>query len=592
MEESGGGCRMRMTHREKLLLALANARESLGREVASRQPALSKLNTLRGVTEAKDTRDGNLLSRTGSKTRPSFDIVADQVLGTTPKWKPSVNLEGGETSLSQIAAKRIGDMREKREIDEGDEDLLGDSLGLLKDGRPIWAEVLDSQRGYSSNYSDYGVKDLSFKPLWPPVQKLSDHKTWKNWHVVEENSRASSACEKVIEKPAITMNPLLILGGNGCGKSHILSASVQAMIRRQDGNVHLLSTSAMRGWESLPEGWQDAVAHANLIAIDDLHLAEERIATELGLMIDYALNLGVQVIATSRVESNEWPARRLWEVMRSATSVWINKPSSSSLITHLRRNTSGRSLLLDDSMLARIVKHSDGDWRTTDASFEKVALAIESGERIVNADDVSDLLNEKAIVKTDYEIYDERDNLEAIAARVIGDTLDAVYTGLDPAGVELNVPLPELSDEWEVPELTIQEKDELHEILTSENLTPHVTTTLTVDESDEFLVDRDESLQGLDRVRVLETTSSIDNITEKMFKEMEIEHQSQSNKLAELEEEMYNLAEMSKDASVEQLIQIADRISEIELALGTIQEAPAYAKLKPIKQLTPIGGKA
>ena len=583
---------MRMTHREKLLLALANARESLGREVASRQPALSKLNTLRGVTEAKDTRDGNLLSRTGSKTRPSFDIVADQVLVTTPKWKPSVNLEEGETSLSQIAAKRIGDMREKREIDEGDEDLLGDSLGLLKDGRPIWAEVLDSQRGYSSNYSDYGVKDLSFKPLWPPVQKLSDHKTWKNWHVVEENSRASSACEKVIEKPAITMNPLLILGGNGCGKSHILSASVQAMIRRQDGNVHLLSTSAMRGWESLPEGWQDAVAHANLIAIDDLHLAEERIATELGLMIDYALNLGVQVIATSRVESNEWPARRLWEVMRSATSVWINKPSSSSLITHLRRNTSGRSLLLDDSMIARIVKHSDGDWRTTDASFEKVALAIESGERIVNADDVSDLLNEKAIVKTDYEIYDERDNLEAIAARVIGDTLDAVYTGLDPAGVELNVPLPELSDEWEVPELTIQEKDELHEILTSENLTPHVTTTLTVDESDEFLVDRDESLQGLDRVRVLETTSSIDNITEKMFKEMEIEHQSQSNKLAELEEEMYNLAEMSKDASVEQLIQIADRISEIELALGTIQEAPAYAKLKPIKQLTPIGGKA
>ena len=43
------------------------------------------------------------------------------------------------------------------------------------------------------------------------------------------------ACEKVIEKPGITMNPLLILGDSGCGKSHILSASVQAMIRRQDG---------------------------------------------------------------------------------------------------------------------------------------------------------------------------------------------------------------------------------------------------------------------------------------------------------------------------------------------------------------------
>ena len=279
-------------------------------------------------------------------------------------------------------------MRDRQEIDETEEELFGDSFGLMKDGRPVWAEVLDNQRGYTTNFTDYGMKDLSFKPIWPPVQKLSDHKTWKNWHVVEENSRASMACEKVIEKPGITMNPLLILGDSGCGKSHILSASVQAMIRRQDGNVHLLSTSAMRGWESLPNGWQDAVTHASLIAIDDLHLADERIATELGLLIDYALNLGVQIIATSRVDSNEWPARRLWEVMRSATSIWIGKPSSVSLITHLRRHTSGRAMLLDDSMLARIVSHSDGDWRSTDAAFEKVALAIESGERIVNADDV------------------------------------------------------------------------------------------------------------------------------------------------------------------------------------------------------------
>ena len=583
---------MRITHREKLLLALANARESLGRDrdAGTKRPALSKLNTLRGVNEADDTRDGDLLSRTGVKTRPTFDIVADQVLGETPNWKPSVNLDEGETSLSQIAAKRIGEMREKIEIEEGDEDLLGESFGLLKDGRPIWAEVIDNQRGYSTNFSDFRMKDLSFKPLWPPVQKLSDHMTWKNWHVVDENSRASLACEKVIEKPNITINPLLILGGNGCGKSHILSASVQAMIRRQDGNVHLISTSAMRGWESLPNGWQDAVEHASLIAIDDLHLADERIATELGLLIDYALNHGVQVIATSRVDSSEWPARRLWEVMRSATSIWINKPSSSSLITHLRRNTSGRSLLLDDSMLARIVKHADGDWRTTNAAFEKVALAVESGQRIVGANDITEILNEREIVMDNVEIYEERDNLEAIASRVIFDTLDTVYTGLDPTGVELKVPLPELNDEWEVPELTIQEKDELHEVLTSDNLTPHVTTTLTHDEKDQFLIDTSTELEGFDKVRVLETTASIDSMTQQMFKDIEKEHIEHSNKLVELEEEMYNLAEKSKNASVEELIKIADRIGEIEMILGNISEPPEYTKLKPIKVLKPKGG--
>ena len=583
---------MRLSHREKLQLALANARESLGRDNTSTQPALSKLNTLRGVKEAIDTREGNLLSRTGVKTRPTFDIVADQILGEPTSWKPSIDLDEGENSLSQIAAKRIGEMRERQEIEEGEEELLGESFGMLKDGRPIWAEVLDTQRGYSTNFTDYGMKDLAFRPLWPPVQKLSDHNTWKSWHVVEENSRASMACEKVIEKPGITMNPLLILGDTGCGKSHILSASVQAMIRRQDGNVHLLSTSAMRGWESLPDGWQDAVAHANLIAIDDLHLADERIATELGMMIDYALNLGVQVIATSRVDSNEWPARRLWEVMRSATSVWIRKPSSASLITHLRRNAGGRALLLDDAMIARIVKHGGGDWRSTDAAFEKVALAVESGERIISGDDVTSILEEVPQEMTEVELFTEREDLEEIASRVISETLDHVYTGRDVAGVELNIPIPELSDDWEVPELTIEEKDELHEVLTSKNLTPHVTTTLTVDESDEFLVHRNDNLDALDQVRVAETTSSIDSITDQMFERMSNEHIEQSKKLAELEQEMFDLADRSRDASVEELIEIADRVGEIEVILGNVQEPPKYAMLTPVTVLTPIGEEA
>ena len=74
-----------------------------------------------------------------------------------------------------------------------------------------------------------------------------------------------------------------------------------------------------------------------------------------------------------------------------------------------------------------------------------------------------------------------------------------LYTQVSTLEVLNNVPLPELSDDWVVPELTIEEKDELHEVLTSENLTPHVTTTLTVDESEKFLLETESTLQGLDR---------------------------------------------------------------------------------------------
>ena len=580
---------MSTSRQEKLQLALANARTVLGKGATGGRPALSKLNRLRGVESVSDTRDGNLISRTRVKTRPVFDMVADDILGETAPWSPSIDLEEGESSLAQIAAKRINEMREKQVTEEISDDLLGDSVGVLKDGRPIWAEVLDSQRGYSSNATDYGMKDLSFRPKWPPVQNMSEHNTWKSWHVVEENSRASMACEKVIAKPGITMNPLLILGESGCGKSHILSAAMQAMIRRQDGNVHLLSATAMRGWESLPDGWEEAVAHANLIAIDDLHLAEERIATELGLMIDYALNLGVQVIATSRVDSNEWQARRLWEVMRSATSIWLRKPSAPSLMTHLRREASGRALLLDDSMLAKIVKHGNGDWRSTDAAFEKVALGIESGEQIISSEDVTHILEDVPIAITERERFAEREDLEDIASRVISQTLDHVYTGTDIGGVELHAPLPTISDDWEVPELTIQEKDELHQLLTSENLIPHVTTTLTLDEREEFLIQSEQEIRGLDNVRARETAASISNITDEMFEEMSREHLDKSKQLAELESEMMRLSEISKDADVDELIEIADRVGEIESLLGDISGDTRYASLTPITRLTPMG---
>ena len=580
---------MSTSRQEKLQLALANARTVLGKGATDSRPALSKLNRLRGVESVSDTRDGNLISRTRVKTRPVFDMVADDILGETAPWSPSIDLEEGDSSLAQIAAKRINEMREKQVTEEISDDLLGDSVGVLKDGRPIWAEVLDSQRGYSSNATDYGMRDLSFRPKWPPVQNMSEHNTWKSWHVVEENSRASMACEKVIAKPGITMNPLLILGESGCGKSHILSAATQAMIRRQDGNVHLLSATAMRGWESLPDGWEEAVAHANLIAIDDLHLAEERIATEIGLMIDYALNLGVQVIATSRVDSNEWQARRLWEVMRSATSIWLRKPSASSLMTHLRREASGRALLLDDSMLAKIVKHGNGDWRSTDAAFEKVALGIESGEQIISSEDVSHILEDVPIAITEQERFAEREDLEDIASRVISQTLDHVYTGTDIGGVDLQTPLPTISDDWEVPELTIQEKDELHQLLTSENLIPHVTTTLTIDEREEFLIQSEQEIRGLDNVRARETAASISNITDEMFEEMSREHLDKSKQLAELESEMMRLSQISKDADVEQLIEIADRVGEIESLLGEISGETQYASLTPITRLTPLG---
>ena len=82
--------------------------------------------------------------------------------------------------------------------------------------------------------------------------------------------------------------------------------------------------------------------------------------------------------------------------MRSATSVGLtNQVHHRS--SHISEEILAEVIIARRFHACRIVNHSDGDWRTTNAAFEKVALSIESGERIVNADDVSDILNENQL---------------------------------------------------------------------------------------------------------------------------------------------------------------------------------------------------
>ena len=575
---------MTISRQEKLQLAMANARQILGQENITSIKSKSQLNRLRNDSKRVDEREGNLITRTKVNTRPTFDIIADRVLGEDTQSENS-EYSQNKITLAKIAAQRMNKLRDEKEILEIDDDMFGEELGLLKDGKPIWTEVLDNQRGYSINMPELDFKDSTFKPEWPPILRISNHNTWKTWSVLEENSRASGACEKIVEKPGNLMNPLLILANEGCGKSHILHATSQAMIRRQDGNVHLISVSRLASENRLPNGWQDAVSHANLVAIDDLHLAQNRLATELGLLIDYALNMGVQIIATSRTEAKDWGTSRLWEVMKSATNIWMMNPSSASLITHLRRKTVGRALLLDDSMLATIVLHGGKHWRSVDAAFEKIALAIESGERIISPNHISSILESAPMPQTKVEEFVEKQTIEEVASKVITDTLDHLYSDTVFGGVELKSKLPELSDDWEVPEINIDSNKEIQTELVDGNLLPHSSNTLTVDERDEYLLEDKKELEAFDQVRVDETVTSIDKITDNMFEGLKQSHLESSEDLASLELELIHLAEVARKADVDELIQIADRIGEIEYQLGNVSHAPIYTTLKPIKKL-------
>ncbi len=558
---------MTSIRRQRLKRALAEARSSLDRAEKSSE-VLSPLNSLRGVESKKERREGNLLSRTRPRTRPSFDLIADAVLGEGGKYISPFDREN-DGGFSDIVSEGMERLR-SNQTDSKPEN-LSERIGLEDDGRPIWSALIDSDRGYEQEViTTHQRLESDELPTWPPILKLSTHNTFQSWNTVPENLQATTAIERMIDKPATNLNPLLLMGESGVGRSHLLSAASQAMLFRDHGHVVLIHVSTLLDENNLAKGWREIIPQCCLLALDDIHLAPSAIANELGMMIDFALNMGVQVLATTKSDPSTWEISRLWEVMKGSTITTMTTPSRASLVTHLRRNCSMRSILLSDDAIAAIATFPDGGWREVNATFERVALAIESGTDIHDAADVRDLLSE-TLGNHDVEMALDNMSIEDLAEGIVSNALDEVFTDQDGFGVELHAELPEIgSDDYQPPELGSISSDDLLARHLDEALLPHVTTTLDIDEAERHLLHADDSLSGLDQTRVRETVSSIANIADSAFGELRDEHELNTVILARLETELAMLFQRSNDADVDELIEIANRIEGIEDELAKL----------------------
>ena len=422
---------------------------------------LSRMNRLLGKSKVADTRHSSILQRTGVAQRPTFDLIADSTLGTDSRGHtPVINLQNNGHDFASIAARRIKSLREISLLKSEELALEMDSedqyVGIESDARPIWLSVLDSQRGKVINaLTDelatvkedsiyHHSRSLQVKAAWPKPLRINTQRTFKQWFVCSENSHASRACESIVDSPGTSLNPLIIIGENGTGRSHLIHATAQGVARRMEGLVFLISAVDLMGMETLPNDWQEALVGASLLAIDDAHMIADDtvLANQIGMMVDHAINLGVHVILTSLESPDEWPSSRLWDICRNSAQTQIKIPTATSLVMFTRRLAGSRNLMLDDGQMTNIVTFNQIGWRSTIANFDKIALAIESGDDIIDGEDVILTLRDELMQQS--EIQDEivRRDIDDIATRLISDAVDTVYSVHDIAGIDLmrNIP--------------------------------------------------------------------------------------------------------------------------------------------------------
>ena len=455
---------------------------------------------------------------------------------------------------------------------------------------PIWREVLDEHRGLNPaeplTGADLGSPQitetgpapasLEFAGHWPPYLPERDGFDFAAWQQGPSNRIATQAASEVIDFPARRLNPLLIHGSSGTGKSHLLWAIGESLHNGiPDRDVRLITAETFP--EHLPDGWDDLLLYASTLLIDDVDriLMRPSGPANLANLIGWAIDIGAQVIVTSsrRLAADSLPMGRLRQAFASGVHVELGTPSDATMILLLRRKTLSRGVSLTDPQLQVIVGRSRGQWSRAKADFETVCLALESGALLLGAVDVRELLSGESptIVESIEEVGMD---VDAKGAQIVSEVLDSVLPETAENRAEIISERVQLTDDYVPPELYLPSSIEAIESLTSDSLRGHL----------QEIAERGDRASSLPEIPV---GKNIDALTDSALDRLEKIIHEHRFELRELNREIHHISRKVDSASSDELVSFTDRMLAIENHLDKLQELNAGEYAPEIEDFNP-----
>ena len=156
----------------------------------------------------------------------------------------------------------------------------------------------------------------SKKPQYFKDSKLNTMLTFENFVVGQFNMEAAHASLIVASNPGKMYNPLFIYSNSGLGKTHLLHAIGNYIIKEKDNNAHILYITAnnfveeyikfVRG-EKESQSLKDFFKDVDVLLLDDVQFLANKPQTEEMFFYVYndLINRGKQIVITSDRQPNE-----------------------------------------------------------------------------------------------------------------------------------------------------------------------------------------------------------------------------------------------------------------------------------------------
>jgi len=233
------------------------------------------------------------------------------------------------------------------------------------------------------------------RPAWLDEQMLlSPDYTFSTFVVGPENRLAHAAAQAVTAKPGRAYNPFFIHGGVGLGKTHLLHAICQELLRAQPGlRLCYISCNAFMDLfhEAVKAGrmtdFRNRFRTADVLVIDDIHFLSkhEQTQEEFFHTFNALYQLQKQIILSSDAAPSEIPdlEERLTSRFSAGMVARIERPSFETRVSIVKTKAALHELSLPDDVPSYVAAKVDTNIRELEGALTRIrGYAMAMGQPI------------------------------------------------------------------------------------------------------------------------------------------------------------------------------------------------------------------
>ncbi len=223
---------------------------------------------------------------------------------------------------------------------------------------------------------------------------LSPDYSFENFVVGPNNRLAHAAAIAVGEKPGKAYNPYFVHGGVGLGKTHLLQAICQTILRRNSrARICYISCNTFMDLfhDAVKAGrmsdFRSRFRTVDVLVIDDIHFLSKREQTqeEFFHTFNTLYQAGKQIVLSSDAAPSEIPdlEERLTSRFSCGLVARIDRPDYETRVSIVKTKASLHDLVLPDDVPAYIAAKIDSNIRELEGALTKLrGLAAATGQPI------------------------------------------------------------------------------------------------------------------------------------------------------------------------------------------------------------------